>query len=125
MTLAASSPVAEPIRRVEQPSSGTSSASTSTSMRHPSPTEQLERAVEAVVVVDERARDTSSFSRMRLGSIFGPLDTRADEHQRTAALQLREPGFHGVAVARALEHDVERLVDEVVRHRRHRRVPRA
>ena len=41
------------------------------------------------------------------------------------ALQLRERGLHRLAVARALERDVERLVDEVVRHRRASRARRA
>ena len=55
---------------------------------------------------------------MRFGSNFGPRHARADEHERAAALELRERRLLRAAVARALERDVERLVDDVVRHRR-------
>ena len=39
----------------------------------------------------------------------------ADEHERAGAPELGEPGFHRRGVPRALEHDVERRVDDVVR----------
>ena len=62
---------------------------------------------------------------MRFGSNFGRAMPAPTSTSVPAALELRERRLLAAAVARALERDVERLVDEVVRHRRGRRAPRA
>ena len=84
-------------------------------VRHLARREQLERAREAVVVVDERAGDDELVQQDAVRVELRPRHARADEHERARALQLRERRLLGAAVARALERDVERLVDDVVR----------
>ena len=54
---------------------------------------------------------------MRFGSNFGRAMPAPTSTSVPAALELRERRLLRPAVARALERDVERLVDEVVRHR--------
>ena len=74
-------------------------------------------ALEAVGVVTERAGDHELVEQDAVGVELRPRHARAHQHERAPPLQLGEPGLHGLAVAGALEDDVDRVVDHGARDR--------
>ena len=126
MALAASVALVQPERRVEQPVERIVLLLDEQVVRQLARREQLERARRSRRASYTNAPViTSSFSRMRFGSNFGRAMPAPTSTSVPAALELRERRLLRAAVARALERDVEGLVDEVVRHCGRRRAPRA
>jgi len=74
--------------------------------------EECEGFVEAAAVVGEGAGDDELVEKDAVGVEARRVDAGADEHEGAAAHELREAGLHGLAVPRALEHEIDRTVDD-------------
>ena len=107
MTLPAMRPAARSSSASPMPSSGDVVGIDQQVGREAVGRQQLERPLEAALVVDERPGHGQLVEDHAVDVEGGVVDAGTDHDQDAAAGQLAEPGLDGGPVPRALEHDVD------------------